>query len=243
MFFNRLVRGGLLRGGLLAVTLGTTAALSVAPLVATAATTGPSAASVLKVVHAAMATERGVHIVVRSRSATTRNSVVADLGRTSGSETFTSGTATVSISVTPTYAYLRGNASGLVRLVGLTSSEQKKVGTKSISMKAGTSPYVSFKSNLTVSAFSAFLPTQKDVRLSRGTHGAYVLTWTTKATSTTTRTTSVLTLSAGSKPLPQRETVSSSSGSGTTYFSRWGESVKSSTPTGSLIPYTAVVKG
>ncbi|MGC8509546.1 MAG: hypothetical protein ACP5PB_01595 [Acidimicrobiales bacterium] len=239
MFLNRF-----LRRGLLVVTLGVTASVSGAPLAAQAATTSPSVASVLKAVRAAMATERGVHIVVRSRSATTHNSVVADLGRTSGSETFTSGAAKVSISVTPTYAYLRGNASGLVTLVGLTSSEQKKVGTKSISMKAGTSPYVSFRSNLTVGAFSAFLPTQKDVRLSRGVHGAYVLSWTTKATSTTTRTTSVLTMSAGKRPLPQREVVSSSSGSGTTYFSRWGESVKESAPpAGTLIPYTAVVKG
>ncbi len=239
MFMNRVVRRSLL-----AMILGATASVSGAPLVAQAAIKGPSAASVLKTVRAAMATERGVHIVVRSRSATTRNSVVADLGRTSGSETFTSGAAKVSISVTPTYAYLWGNASGLVTLVGLTSSEQKKVGTKSISMKAGTSPYVSFRSNLTVGAFSAFLPTQKDVRLSRGAHGAYVLTWTTKATTTTTRTTSVLTLSAGKRPLPQREEVSSSSGSGTTYFSRWGESVKESTPpAGTLIPYTSVVKG
>lgn len=239
MFVNRVVRRSLL-----VVTLGATLSMGVAPLVAQASTKSPSAASVLKAVRAAMTTERGVHIVVRSHSATTRDAVVANLGRTSGEETFTSGAATVSIVVTPTYAYLRGNASGLETLVGLTKSQQKAVGTKSISMKAGTSPYVSFKSNLTVGAFSAFLPTQKDVRLSRGARGAYVLSWTTKATGTTARTTSVLTVSSGTKPLPQREVVSSSSGSGTTYFSKWGESVtQSRPPVGSLIPYTAVVKG
>ncbi len=234
----------IVRRGLLAVTLGATVSVSVAPLVAQATTKGPSATSVLKAVRAIMAKERGVHIVVRSKSATTRNSVVADLGLTSGSETFTSGKAKVSILVTPTYAYLRGNASGLMTLVGLTASEQKLVGTKSIAMKAGTSPYVSFRSNLTVGAFTAFLPTQKNVRLTRGARGAYVLSWTTKATSTTTRTTSVLTMSRGARPLPLREVVSSSSGSGTTYFSKWGESVKrSKPPAGSLIPYTSVIKG
>ncbi len=105
MFVNRVVRRSLL-----VVTLGATLSMGVAPLVAQASTKSPSAASVLKAVRAAMTTERGVHIVVRSHSATTRDAVVANLGRTSGEETFTSGAATVSIVVTPTYAYLRGNA-------------------------------------------------------------------------------------------------------------------------------------
>ncbi len=239
MFVNRVVRRSLL-----AVALGVGVSVSVLPLVAQATTKEPSVASVLTAVRANMAAERGVHIVVTSRSATAQDSVVADLGRTSGSETFTSGKATVSIVVTPHYAYLRGNAAGLMTLVGLTSSQQKKVGSKAISMKAGTSPYASFKSNLTVGAFTAFLPTQKDVRLSRDKFGAYVLSWTTKATKTTTRTTSVLTMSSGKKPLPLREVVTSSSGSGSTNFSKWGESVATSVPSArSLIPYTAVVKG
>ena len=231
------------RPSLLALALGSVLVASQAPLVAQASVKKPTATSVLKALKGALAKESGVHITVNSKSGTTFNSVIADLGTKGGSETFISGKSNIKISVTPTYAYLSGNATGLTTLVGLTASQQKLVGTKSIAMKVGTSPYTSFKSNLTTTAFAAFLPTNKGIILSRDKYHHYVLTWTTKATSTVQKSTSVLTLSTGKKILPIKEVTSSKTGGGTTKFSKWGENVVGPTPkAGTTIAYSKVIK-
>ncbi len=206
--------------------------------------TKPTVSTVLAAAKKAVVSEKSVHIVVSSISGTTKNHVRADLGTSSGQEYFTSGTATISIVVTPKDAYLSGNPKGLTTLIGLTAAQQKKVGTKVIVMKAGTTPYTSFQSNLTVVAFASFLPTSKGVSLARDQHGDYVLSWSKAATSTTVKTTSVLTISGGRKALPITEVVTGSSGGGTTTFSRWGKSFTVPVPKQSnTIAYSSVVSG
>ena len=205
------------------------------------AATKPTAASVISAVKAAMSRESGVHISVTSSSATTHSVATVDIGTKGGTETYVSGTSRVRIVVTSTSAYLSGNATGLTSLVGLTAKQQKLVGTKAIEMKVGTSPYASFKSNLTTSAFAAFLPTTKSVTLSRDKANDYVLTWSTTATSTAPGVKSTLTISSGKKALPIKEVASTKTGGGTTIFSKWGESVKTPTPS-STIPYATVSK-
>lgn len=205
------------------------------------ATTKPTAASVLAAVKTAMFRESGVHISVTSTSATAHSVATVDIGTKGGTETYISGTSRVRIVVTPTGAYLSGNASGLTTLVGLTAKQQKLVGTKAISMKAGTSPYSSFKSNLTTSAFAAFLPTTKSVTLSRDRANHFVLTWSTIATGTAPAVKSTLTISSGNKALPIKEVASTKSGGGVTEFSKWGEDVKTPIPS-STIPYATVSK-
>ena len=205
------------------------------------AATKPTAASVISAVKAAMSRESGVHISVTSSSATTHSVATVDIGTTGGTETYVSGTSRVRIVVTSTSAYLSGNATGLTSLVGLTAKQQKLVGTKAIEMKVGTSPYASFKSNLTTSAFAAFLPTTKSVTLSRDKANDYVLTWSTTATGTAPALKSTLTISSGKKALPIKEVASAKTGGGTTIFSKWGEKVKTPTPS-STIPYATVSK-
>ena len=207
------------------------------------AATKPTAATVLAAVKTAMSHESGVHISVTSSSATTHAVATVDIGTKGGTETYVSGTSRVKIIVTSTSAYLSGNATGLTSLVGLTSKQQKLVGTKSIEMKSGTSPYASFKSNLTTSAFAAFLPTTKSVTLSRDKAGDYVLTWSSTATSTAPAVKSTLTVSSGKKALPLKEVASAKTGGGTTIFSKWGEKVKTPTPpASSTISYAVVSK-
>ncbi len=203
-----------------------------------------SVSTVLAAAKKAMVGEKSVHIVVASKSGATVNHVKADLGTSGGQEYFTSGTASVAIQVTAKDAYLSGNAKGLTTLVGLTAAQQKKVGNKVIVMKAGTSQYTTFQSNLTVSAFATFLPSQSGVSLSFDHHKNYVLKWTKAATTTTAKTTSVLTISSGKKSLPISEVVSGTTGSGTTTFTRWGQSFKIPTPAKSkLVAYSAIVTG
>ncbi len=146
------------------------------------------------------------------------------------------------ITVTPTYAYLSGSATGLVNEMGLTAAEQKKVGSASIAMKKGSAPYTSFKANLTSTAFSDLLPTLKSTTLlaarDKKTNG-YQLKWTTAATSSAPAASTVMTISSGKKTLPSKEVVTTSTGTSMTTFTKWGKKVTASTPT-NTVPYATV---
>jgi hypothetical protein len=224
--------------------LGIALVLAVTPVVAQASVKNPTAKSVLKAAQKAMSLESGVHIFVTSTQGTSKSVVVVDIGATYGEETITSGKNTVQIIVTPTDAYLSGSSTGLTLIMRLTAAEQKKVGTQSVLMKAGTSPYTSFHSNLTTSVLTGILPPAKGTKfkIGGGEHSKdYQLTWKTSASSTTSATTSVLTVSSGSKTLPLNEVITGTSGGGTTKFSKWGEQVVEHAPaSANTIPYAKV---
>ncbi|HEY1825304.1 MAG TPA: hypothetical protein VGG21_05005 [Acidimicrobiales bacterium] len=203
-------------------------ALVVVPSLSAQAAGAPSAKSLLAAAKTALAAENGVHIVVTTLEAKIKSSVVADIGNTSGTETYNSGTEKFTISVTPTVAYMSGSKKGLTTIMGLSSTQQQKVGTATVVMKKGTSPYTSLHSNLTANAYAQLLPTLAETKLLRtrdkSTHG-YKLTWTTKATSTTPKSVTVMVVSSGAKALPISESVTSSSGTSRTTFTHWGEKV------------------
>jgi hypothetical protein len=222
--------------------LCTTLALG-APLAAGAATS-PSVASILKAAKVAIVKQNGVHVTVRTVSGKTVSSVIADIGKANGSETYVSGSESFTITVTPTYAYLSGSQKGLTTLMGLTSAEQKKIGKQSMAMKKGTSYYTTFKSNLTSgTTFASLLPTAKGTKLlsarDKRTNG-FQLKWTVKATSTQPSATTVMTFSSGKSTLPIKDAVSTSTGKSETTFSKWGEKVSVKIPT-STIPYAQVI--
>ena len=211
-------------------------------LVAQAATTSPTTASVLASATKSLNKESGVHIVVNTVDKKVDSSVVADIGTTSGTETYVSGAETFTITVTPKAAYLFGSKTGLTKLMGLSATEQSKVGAEAIVMKKGTSPYTTFHSNLTSSAFSQLLPPAKGTSLlakrDKATNG-YQLSWTTAKTSSTPKELSILTISSGSKTLPLKEAVTTAAGSSKTAFTKWGETVKVHVPA-KTIPYATV---
>jgi hypothetical protein len=229
---------------LISLALGATLVLAVTPIAAQASVSNPTAKSVLKATLKAMTKESGVHVYVTSTSGTDTSIVTVDIGATYGQETIRSGKSVVKIIVTPTDAYLSGSATGLTTLMGLTSAEQKKVGTLSVVMKAGTSPYTSFKSNLTTAVLSGILPAAKGTKYKTSTDSKkdYLLTWKTAASSSAAATKSVLTVSSGSKTLPLKEVITGSGGGGTTTFSKWGEKVTEKAPaTANTIAYSKVI--
>lgn len=209
-----------------------------APLVAHASVSNPTAKTVLAAAKISLAKQKGVHVKVHTLTGSVSSSVAADIGDTSGTETYVSGKESFTITVTPTYAYLSGSASGLTSLMGLNSAEQKKVGTKSISMKKGTKQYSTFHTNLTSGAFSQLLPVAKGTTLlskrDKATNG-YDLKWTTQATASTPSSTSTLTISSGKKTLPVKEFVTTSVGSSTTTFTKWGEKVNVVVPSSTIV--------
>jgi hypothetical protein len=214
-----------------------------APLAAHASTTNPSAAALITATKAALKKETGVHVKVAALSSKVHSSVVADIGKSSGTEQYVSGSVSFRITVTPTYAYLSGSKEGLISYMQLSAAEQKTVGTSSISMKKGTAPYTSFKTNLTSgTTFLSLLPVAKGTTVlaarDKKTDG-YQLSWTAKATSTQPKTSTVMTISSGKKALPIKEVVTTTTSKSTTTFTKWGENVKVSAPS-STIAYATV---
>jgi hypothetical protein len=200
-------------------------------------------ASILKAAKVAIVKEKGVHVTVATVSGKVDSSVIADIGKSYGTETYVSGNESFTITVTPTYAYLSGSQKGLTTLMGLTAAEQKKIGKQSMAMKKGTSYYTTFKSNLTSgTTFASLLPAAKGTTLlskrDKKTNG-YQLTWSVKATSTQPKTTTVMTFSSGKTTLPLKDSVSTSSGKSETTFTKWGERVNVKVPS-STIPYAQV---
>ena len=104
-------------------------AAGLVPSLAGAASKHATVASVLKAANAALLSEDSVHVSVSTLSGKVASSVIADIGKSSGRESYRSGDESFTISVTPTYAYLSGSKEGLIKLMDLTVDEQKKVGT------------------------------------------------------------------------------------------------------------------
>jgi hypothetical protein len=216
--------------------------VALSPLGASAVERHPSAPSIIKATKIALAREGGVRVKVSTTSGSTKSSVIANIGTTRGTETYLAGNESFTITVTPSDAYLNGSAKGLTTLMGLTAIEQKKVGHAAILMKKGSAPYKTFKSNLTVGAFSNLVPPLKGTKLlakrDHSTNG-YQLRWVSKATSTQPETTTTLVISSGASALPLKENVVTASGNSRTVFSRWGEHVKVKVPK-STIAYAKV---
>jgi len=192
--------------------------------------------SLLKATKAAIGSQPGVRVtfVANSASSSSSEKIVADVGTAIGAETVSQGSSHLAIRLTPTYGYVSGNASGFTSILGLTSAQATKIGTRWVSWKASTAQYSSLKSGLTISAVVALLPKAKGTavssKVSNGTT-VYVLKWTDAATSSTPQLSVLLTVSAGSSPLPLVQTVTASGGrKATTTLSRWGEQILVNAP-------------
>ena len=219
-------------------------------LSATAEAAGSAAAttsSVLTSAKSAVGKQTSVHLDVRSSPGSTSvgEHLQADLAKTSGMETISAGTATATIKVTPSFAYLSGNSSGLTNLFGLTAAEVKKVGTNWVSLKAGTTQYKDLAASMTVSSVVSVLPAAKGTKLYTPAAPAkkvYTLKWNTAATSSAPALTNTLTLSASGATLPVQETSTASGGGNETVaLSKWGEHVLvSAPPVGATIPFASL---
>jgi hypothetical protein len=217
---------------LLSLALGSTVLVVALPIAAQASVKNPTAASVIKATNKALLKQKGVHVAVDSTTSGVKTTVSVDIGSGYGTEKITSGKNTVTIIVTPKWAYLSGSKTGLISIMGLSAAQEKKVGTLWVTMKAATTPYESFSTNLTTTVLSHILPAAKGTKYSTDSTSKknYELTWTTAATSSAVATKSVLKISSGSKTLPLSEKITSKSGGGSTTFSKWGEHVTETAP-------------
>jgi hypothetical protein len=198
--------------------------------------------SVLSSTRSAIATQSSVHVVFKAHSSATSTTeeIIADIGKSAGSETVSEGSADVAIRLTPTFAYVSGNSSGLTKIFAMSAAGAKKVGRDWESWKAGSAQYENLKSDLTMSSVAKLLPSAKGTTLhSESTHGAriYVLKWSTGATASVPKLSSTFTISAGHVTLPMTLTSTASGGTSvTTTLSKWGEPILVQAP-----PATSVI--
>jgi hypothetical protein len=228
------------------VSLVLPAALLLTPVLAsTQASAATSTTSILTAAKTALANQKSVHMAVSVKEGSTTTLEVADLGTTTGIESIISGSAKATVEVAPTFGYMEGDSSGLTSLIGLTAAEAKKLGTKWMSLKPGSTAYSDLKTSATIPAVRDLLPavkgTTSSIETIRGIK-LYVLKWTTAATSSAPKLSNVLSISMGSTLLPVKEVVSDSTASETTEFTKWGENIVVHAPAAAAtIPYTTIV--
>jgi len=214
-------------------------------LTSTQASASTATTSILTATKASLAGQHSVHLAVSIVQGSNTTVEEADLGTSTGVESIISGTARATVEVAPAFGYMTGDSSGLTSLIGLTAAQAKKLGSKWMSLKAGTTPYSDLKTAATIPALEAVLPAVKGTTSSTETVGntkLYVLKWTSAATSSSPKLTDVLSISMGKTPLPVKETESDAGASETTEFSRWGESVVVHAPSAATtVPYSTIV--
>ncbi|HET8989786.1 MAG TPA: hypothetical protein VFN59_01635 [Acidimicrobiales bacterium] len=201
------------------------------------AASAPTVSSLLGASARALKGQRGVHLVVTTDRKGVRSAAVADIGRSVGHESYTSGAERFDVAVTSSAAYLSGSASGLRSLMGLSAAQVAKVGAKWIVMKKGSTQYKEFYLNLTATGFGAILPSAKGTRLLRtrdATTGGYQLRWTTPASASASASTTTLVIARGAHALPLREKVAAAGATSVTVFSHWGEAVHFSRPAATI---------
>lgn len=221
------------------VTTAALAALLVAPVVGAAAGAAgaTTVSSLLAASGRALKGQHGVHLVVTTDRQGVHSAAVADIGRSAGHESYTSGAEHFDVAVSTTAAYLSGSPSGLHALMGLNPKQVAKVGTKWIVMKKGSTQYKEFWLNLTAKGFGAILPTAKGTRLlgaRDATTGGYQLRWTTPKSASASASTTTLVIAAGAHALPLREEVAAAGASSLTVFSHWGEDVRFPRPSATI---------
>ena len=92
---------------------------------------GALRASVLAAAEDAMLAQKSVHITITGRrpgSASIAETIAADVGTSSGTESISAGNATAHVMVMRAAAYLSGNAAGLTQLLGLPASTAARAG-------------------------------------------------------------------------------------------------------------------
>jgi hypothetical protein len=217
----------------------------VLPTTAYGASGHTSGKSMLSKIRMAIGEERGVHLTLTSGSGSTPTKIVADIGKSQGTETITTGSNRVTIRLDASYAYVGGNAGGLTSIMGLTKAEQRKVGSDFISAKAGTTPYKALIPNVTMKFVTNFLPSLTGATYTTKTikgSGNYELVWTKPATASTLKETDVLVVSGRKNRLPVSETVTTSSGTASAKFTQWGDRISVPIPpTSSVITYADVI--
>jgi hypothetical protein len=197
--------------------------------------------SVVAAATKALAGVPSVHVKVVQTTTSSINTLVADIGKETGRESYSSGAATFTVSVTPKYAYMRGSKDGLIHLLGMSIAQQAKLGAATLVIKTSTTQYANIKRDLTAPALGYLIPYTKymvtlESKRDSATHG-YNLTWTEAATSSAAATSVVMTISPVTLlPIKERTTTADTSSSETT-FSRWGKSFTIPTPT-STVPYS-----
>jgi hypothetical protein len=195
-----------------------------------------TASSVIRTTKLAIARQASVHVlfVAHSGSPVKTETITADVGRASGTESVVEGEANLAIRLSSTTAYVSGNVSGLTKIFGMSTTDAKRLGKDWESWKAGTDQYADLRTDLTMSSVTALLPKAAGTKLTTRVAGGsrfYVLKWTIAATTSLPQVSNTLMIPRGGSSLPASETARVSTGAvATTTLSKWGERVDEVNP-------------
>jgi hypothetical protein len=201
----------------------------------------PSAKTLIANAKRAILAQNSVHFVITVNDETTKQteSVVGDVGKKTGTESFSAGKDTASLRVNSVGAYIEGNSAGLEEFFGMPKADAGKVGSKWITVKAGSSQYSSLQSSVALSTLSTSLfPATKSVKVIKAKQSGveiYELEWTVKASGTTTDR--LLEIASSGAPLPISAVGTSLATSGgvlqTISLGKWNESLNIPSPSAS----------
>ena len=196
----------------------------------------PTVKNVVSATQKAIKAEASVRLTVISTDSKTKASEteIADAGTTSGLQSLVQGQAKAYVRITKKAAFLGGNAKGLSVIFGVPSADVKKVGTKWISVAAGSTQYTSIVNGGTIGPLLAgLLPTSTaKVTVTReqlsGQH-ATALSWS--ETSSTGTVKLKLDVASTGKSLPLEINATQGVVHAVTTFAKWGEKISVTAPT------------
>jgi hypothetical protein len=208
-------------------------------LFAATAAAATSPAGVYRAAIAAAGAQKSVHYVSTSSIGGNRETIVGDAGRERGIQriSFAHGGTTghVTVIVTTTAAYVRGDAFTLRNYMGLTSAQVSQYAGRWFSVKPPTVEYAviaeavrmrSFVNELTMAGPYTAVPAT--------TLGGHSVTGVRSKVTHAGKTATVTLYVAGGSSLPVVQVVDGSSGKVTTTLTRWNEQVAVVAPHGAV---------
>jgi len=202
----------------------------------TARSSLPTAKSVITATKNAIKGESSVRLNVTSTDSKTKavETEIADAGTSSGLQSLVQGQAKAYVRITKKAAFLGGNSKGLSVIFGVPSADIKKVGTKWISVAAGSTQYTSIVDGGTIGPLLAGLLPASTAKVtvsheSLSGQQATALSWSETASTGTVKL--KLDVAATGKSLPLEINATQGVVHAVTTFAKWGEKITVATPT------------
>ena len=204
----------------------------------------PTAKALIKKTLSTMSSQSSVHLTITSTDKSTKQSetVTEDAGKTNGLETIDFGSAIVTVRLTSAAAYVSGNATGLEKIVGLSTKGAKSVSDKWIVVLKGSTQFTNIVDGRTIGPLTkALLPTSSksvDVKSDKlNGHDVFAMNWT--QTTSSAKVDLALDIASSGATLPIELTATQGSFVSVTQFADWDEHISVPVPK-STIAYSKI---
>ena len=209
---------------------------------------GKTPAQILSAALTAASHSSGFHYVLRADNGSQHETITGDAAPGGGIQTVTSATDTVVVEVIGTAVYVMGNAGGLKDTIGLPATSATKYAGQWISVKQTDSLYQPVTQAVTTSGVLGELEPKGHLaevpKTFNGTSAVAVTGGLPGAAQQGVTGTSTMYVAAGSPTVPigftgtAKNNGQTVSDNGT--FTKWGEQVPLSAPTGTIVAFSSI---